>query len=123
MALPEAGTIGLVVRTGPYGQRSARAQLDVALAVAALEQPLRLYFLGDSVLQLLLSRDPAEAHLPPGYRAWAGLPELTRVSAFAEPVWVGWLQEGPFQAALPVAAASRSHMQRDWRACSRVMVL
>jgi hypothetical protein len=118
-----SAAIGLVLRSVPYEQRSARAQLDVALAAAALEQPLQLYFLGDSVLQLLCDRGPAAAQLPAGYRAWASLPELTPVSAFAETAWVEWLQRGNLELSLPLRAASRHQMRADWSACHRVVVL
>jgi hypothetical protein len=115
--------IGLVLRSVPYEQRSARAQLDVALAAAALEQPLQLYFLGDSVLQLVDRREPASAHLPGGYRAWASLPELTQVAAFAEGGWMEWLQRGNLELALPLKAASQHQMRVGWNACLRVVVL
>lgn len=123
MAGHASAVIGLVVRPVPYAQRSARAQVDVALAAAALEQPLHLYFLGDSVLQLLSGREPPAAHLPAGYRAWASLPELTLVSAFAETAWVNWLQQARLEVALPIKAASRSQMRAGWSACHRVAVL
>jgi len=118
-----SAAIGLVLRSAPYEQRSARAQLDVALAAAGLEQPLQLYFLGDSVLQLVDKREPASAHLPAGYRAWASLPELTLVSAFAESGWVEWLQRGNLELALPLKASSRHQMRVGWSACHRVVVL
>ena len=118
-----AGTIGLVMRSGPYHQRSARGQLDVALAASALEQPLRLYFLGAAVLQLLGTREPGAAHLPAGYRAWASLSELTVVTAFAEPGWLEWLAQCGNRPVLPLEAASRQQMQADWRACHKVLVL
>ena len=122
MSSNASGAIGLVLRSGPYHQRSARAQLDVALAAAALEQPLRLYFLGAAVLQLLGCREPAKAHLPPGYRAWASLPELTAVTAFAEAGWLDWLEQNGMTSVLPLETATRQQMQADWRACQRVLV-
>jgi len=47
----------VVVRHSPYGSSLARASLDVALAAAAFEQPVKLLFMGDGVLQLLPEQD------------------------------------------------------------------
>ena len=47
----------MVVRHSPYGSSLARASLDVALAAAAFEQPVKLLFMGDGVLQLLPEQD------------------------------------------------------------------
>lgn len=115
--------LGLVLRAGPYEQRSARAQLDVALVAAALDQPLRLYFLGHSVLQLVGTREPGAAHLPVGYRAWASLPQLTGVKAFADVGWIDWLVQRGAESALVLQPATRQQMQADWRACHKVLVL
>ncbi len=48
-----------VFRRPPYGTSLARAALDAALATATFEQPLKLLFLGDGVLQLLPGQDSA----------------------------------------------------------------
>ncbi len=115
--------IGLVVRSGPYQQRSARSQLDVALVAAALETPLRLYFLADAALQLAGARDARTANLPVGYRGWASLTGLTMVSAFVEPAWfecLSGLGTGPL---LPVKAWTKAEMRVDWRKCARLLVL
>ena len=45
--------ITLLVRCPPYGSSRARAVLDMALAAAVFEQPVRLVFLDDGVFQLL----------------------------------------------------------------------
>jgi len=50
-------TVLVAVRHSPYGSSLARAALDTALAAAAFEQPLKLLFLGDGVLQLLPDQD------------------------------------------------------------------
>ncbi|HLF29965.1 MAG TPA: hypothetical protein VI566_02935 [Xanthomonadales bacterium] len=123
MAGEVSGAIGLVLRSGPYQQRAARSQLDVALVAAALDQPLRLYFLGYSVLQLIGAREPGAAGLPPGYRGWASLPGLTRITAFADTGWFDWLLENGTGSVLALEPATRQQMQADWRACHRVLVL
>ncbi len=92
----------------------------MALVVAALQQPLRLYFAGPAVLQLQTGRQPAAAQLPPGYRGWASLPELTEVCAFAEPEWQQRLVNGSL---LELQTASPAEMRCDWQACGKVLVL
>lgn len=47
----------VVVRRSPYGSSLARSALDAALAMAAFEQPVKLLFLGEGVLQLLPEQD------------------------------------------------------------------
>jgi sulfur relay (sulfurtransferase) DsrF/TusC family protein len=116
-------TVGLLVRSLPYRQRSARAQLDVALVAAALEQQVRLYFLGAAVLQLQPERAPGAAKLPPGYKGWASLPELGEVTAFAEPGWLGCLSRFQRAPILAVAPMTRQEMRMDWQACDRIVVL
>jgi sulfur relay (sulfurtransferase) DsrF/TusC family protein len=116
-------TIGLLVRSLPYQQRSARGQLDVALVAAALEQHVRLYFLGAAVLQLQPERSPAAAKLPPGYRGWASLPELGEVTAFAEPVWLDRLAKYQRAPILAVTPLTRQEMRMHWQACDRILVL
>jgi hypothetical protein len=115
--------IGLVVRSGPYQQRSARSQLDVALVAAALEAPLRLYFLADAALQLVGERDSRPAGLPAGYRGWASLTGMTKVSAFVEPAWLERMAELGIEPLLPVKARSRAGMRADWQQCARLLVL
>lgn len=115
--------VGLVVRSGPYQQRSARSQLDVALVAAALEAPLRLYFLGSAALQLAGERDARNAGLPAGYRGWASLTGLTGVSGFVEAAWLERLLELGTGPLLPVKARSKAEMRADWQNCARLLVL
>lgn len=77
-------TIGLVVRQRPYEQRSPRAQLDVALAGAALDQPLEVYFIGEAIAQLTGAKRPERAGLPHGLKGWAALPDLIELKCFAD---------------------------------------
>lgn len=48
-----------VFRTPPYGNQLAREALDMALACAAFEQPVAIYFCGAGVWQLLPQQEPA----------------------------------------------------------------
>jgi len=50
-------TVLVAVRHSPYGSSLARAALDAALSAAAFEQPIKLLFLGDGVLQLHPDQD------------------------------------------------------------------
>lgn len=112
--------LGLVVRRSPYEGRHAGAQLDVALAAAALGMPLELFFLGDGLLQLSASVAPAGAALPPGLKAWKSLPALTEVRAWApegNPLLCGataeWL--------LPLRVEPPAALARRRAACDRVL--
>ena len=116
-------TIGLVLRSVPYQQRSAREQLDVALTAAALEIPLRLYFQGASVLQLVRERDCGPARLPGGYRGWGTLTELTEVQAHAELDWLKRLAKYTSETVLDLAPMTVQAMRDDLASCTRVLVL
>ena len=49
----------LICRRAPYGQSLAREALDVALTAATFDQTVALLFIGDGVLQLVKSQQPA----------------------------------------------------------------
>ncbi len=115
--------IALLVRGQPYARRSARSELDIALLAASVERPLRLYFLGAAVLQLLQDRETGPAELPAGYRAWASLPELTSVQAFAEARRLDWLRARALPLLLDPQPLSPEAMRVHWRDCGRVLVL
>lgn len=112
--------LGLVIRCSPYEGRHAGAQLDAALAAAALEMPLDLFFLGDGLLQLLPGAAPSGARLPPGLKAWKSLPALTDVRA-----WVAddhRLLTGPaIDWLLPLHTVTHDQLARRRAACDRVL--
>jgi sulfur relay (sulfurtransferase) DsrF/TusC family protein len=123
--MPQASRfrLGLIIRGAPYGKRTPRSDVDLALAAAALDFRLDLFFLGESVLQLLADRAPEDSRLPAGYRAWASLPELAEARFYVE--------EDRFEAcagkgltlALPVTPLSAGQMPDIWRRCQQVLVL
>ncbi|HET6565310.1 MAG TPA: DsrE family protein [Xanthomonadales bacterium] len=118
--------LGLVLRSAPYAQRSARTQLDVALLAATLDCDLRLFFTGAGVMQLVIRGSTADAQLPAAYRAWASLPglfETAELRAFAEPSWLERLDSQGLQPCLPLEACSVAGMRREWMDCDRVLVL
>jgi hypothetical protein len=115
--------VGLVLRSGPYRQRSARSQLDVALVAAALDVPLRLYFLADAALQLADERDTRPAGLPVGYRGWASIASMAQVAAFAEPGWLERMAQLGIEPLLKVQARTRAQMRADWEKCAKLLVL
>ena len=115
--------LALLVRGRPYRQRAARADLDLALAAAALDFDLDLYFLGVAVLQVAAGRDGAAALLPAGYRAWAALPELTGVRAYAERAWLERCARDSIDLLLPVQALDAAGMKARWRECRHVLLL
>jgi hypothetical protein len=82
-----------------------------------------LYFLAGAAMQLAGERDARKAGLPAGYRGWASLPEMTRVSAFIEPGWLERMSELGITPLLPVKARSKEQMRADWHECARLLVL
>jgi sulfur relay (sulfurtransferase) DsrF/TusC family protein len=115
--------LGLIVNAPPYRSRVARDGVDFALAAAAMEFDLRIYFPGAAILQLVVARDPSAAKLPGGYRAWAALPDLTDTRVFAQRRWEKFCRAGGLQLALPVEALDAGRMKQSWRHCDHVVVL
>jgi hypothetical protein len=116
-------TLGLLMRSLPYERRSAREQMDIALTAAALEIPLRLYFQGGSVLQLIKERDTLPARLPPGYRSWGSLTDLTAVCAHAEPEWLEIVLQSGLATEFDLRPMRLQVMREDLASCTRVLVL
>lgn len=113
----------MIVRSRPYAHRAARADLDFALAAAAMDFELEIYFVGDAVLQLADQRNSGGAMLPPGYRAWAALPDLVSTRVFAEELWTERCRERGISLLMPVEGLPAQQMSQAWRDCPRVMVL
>lgn len=115
--------LALLVRDRPFRRRAARADLDTALAAAALDFHLEIYFLGGALLQLAAQRDPTPALLPPGYRGWSALPEFTEVRAFAERGWLQRCERDGIELLLPARPLDAAAMAEQWRACDRALLL
>lgn len=118
-----SGSLALVVRGHPYALRSARENLDLALAAAALDWPLDLYFLGAALLQLVKQRDVSAALLPPGYRAWASLPELGEVQFYAEREWLKRCDRNGLDLLVPVHSLGAEEMRAAWRRSQHLLAL
>ena len=112
-----------MVRHAPYAQRSARAQLDVALAAATLELPLEVYFLGDGVWQIASGRDSDTALLPRGLKGWGALAELTDVRYFATSEVVAQLRELGVDTVVEPEALNPDAMRQRWQDCDKVLTL
>ncbi len=116
--------LGLVVRQGPGNGRGDREQVDFALAAAAMEIELELFFLGEGLLQLIDTRTADPEHgVPPGHRAWAALPEMTALRAFAEDGVVAQWQGQGISLLLPVEPLSAAEMNARQLECHRMLVL
>ncbi len=115
--------LAMIVTQSPYRQRSARTQLDVALAAATLELPLELYFIGDGVWQLSSERKPEAVGLPKGLRGWAALAGMTRVAFFADALQLENMNRLGSDTIVDVESLSLEEMSGRWRHCSRVMHL
>jgi sulfur relay (sulfurtransferase) DsrF/TusC family protein len=123
MPTPSTLRLALIVRGHPWSQRAARADLDLALAAAAMNYTLDVYFLGTALMQLAEVRDGKSAMLPAGYRAWAALPDVAEVTVFAEPEWLRRCDRAAIQLILPVQPLNAEAMQSGWRRCDHILVI
>jgi len=114
--------LALIVRNHPWRNRAARADLDVALAAAAMDFGLEVYFLGSALMQLARERNPSAAMLPAGYRAWAALPDLAEAAVYVEREWFERLDGTGIQWILPVQTLSAEAMSLRWRCCNHVLM-
>jgi len=115
--------LALIVQNPPYRNRVARAEVDFALAAAALDFEIRVYFPGPAAMQLVVQRNPMEANLPAGYRAWGALPDLAESRFFVEQRWFDLYQARKLDLAVPVEPLSAEDMRRTWRDSDHVLVL
>ena len=118
-----SNALALVVRSHPYAARSARENLDLALAAAALDRPLQLYFIGAALLQLVAQRDVSAALLPTGYRAWSSLPGLGEAQFYAEREWLKRCERNGLDLMVPVTALGAEEMRAAWRDCRQLLAL
>lgn len=123
MPAGHSASLALIVQSAPYKDRVARTDLDIALAAAALDFTISVYFQGHSVLQLAAQRNASDALLPAGYRAWAALPDLADARIFAEQNWLDLCRVAELELLLPVEALGEAAMRRSWRNCDHVLVL
>jgi tRNA 2-thiouridine synthesizing protein C len=111
----------VVVRHSPYGSSLARASLDVALAAAAFEQPVKLLFMGDGVLQLLPEQDSQAIGQKNIGRLLSSLPlyDIDMVYADAEAVARHGIDLGSAQ--LPAQALDEHAMQQLMISCDHLL--
>lgn len=114
--------LALIVRGRPYARRAPRADLDLALAAAALDFGLDVYFVGEAILQLAAERDGAAAGLGPGYRAWAALPDLADVRMYGERNWVERCARTGIELLVPVEGLDTGQMRAGWRRSRHALV-
>jgi len=114
--------LGLIIRGHPYARRAARTDLDLALAAAALDWKLDLFFIGPALLQLAADREPAGALLAGGLRGWSALPELAETRMFAERDWLKRCERDGIRLQVAVTALAADAMRAAWARCDRVLV-
>ena len=123
MAANAANSLALLVQSRPYEHRASRANLDLALAAAAMDFELYIYFAGSAVLQLASRRDCESALLPPGYRAWAALPELAETVFYGEKAWLDYCRLMKTELILPATALTPTDMVTSWRRHDHAIVI
>jgi len=116
-------SLALIVGSPPYQNRVARADIDIALAAAALDFEVHVYFLGHAIFQLAADRKTTDAMLPVGYRAWASLPDLAEARVYAEQQWLEFCKKSRLELVMQVEALSPARMKLAWRSCLHVLVL
>ena len=121
MTEPALQPLALVVQQAPYAQRSARAQLDFALAAATLELPLEIFFLGDAAWQLVKERESASAGLPRGLKGWAAIITMTRVSFFADADCVELIRGHGAETVVSLEGLDRTEIADRWCSCRQVV--
>jgi sulfur relay (sulfurtransferase) DsrF/TusC family protein len=115
--------LALLVRSGAFDHRTARSEIDLALAASALDFKLELFFLGAAVLQLVPERDTARALLPGGLKAWAALPDFSPARVYAEQGWLDRCRSDSLALILPVTGLRPTEFQKHWRRCNHVLVV
>lgn len=115
--------LALLVKSGAFDHRTARSEVDLALAASALDFKLEIFFMGAAVLQVVRERDVARALLPGGLRAWAALPDFSPARIYAEQEWLDRCRSDSLSLVLPVTGLSPSNFQKHWRRCNHVMVV
>jgi len=123
MAATHSSTLALFIQGAPYENRVARAEVDLALAAAALDFDIRVYFPGHSAMQLVAHRNASKAQLPAGYRAWAALPDLAHSRIFVEQEWLDFCTERNLALVVPVESLDAQAFRDSWRDCDHVMVI
>lgn len=123
MTARETERLALLVGMRPHQHRETRAELDMALAAAAMDWTIEVHFLGSAVMQLAAARDSINAMLPPGYRGWAAVPDLSDAEFFAETDWLERCTARGIELAVPVAGLASFQMQQRWRQCDRVLAI
>ena len=84
MAGGDSCSVLIVVRHSPYGSSLAKASLDVALSMAAFEQPVDMLFIGDGVLQLCGNQDTQALGVKSILRQLASLPLYEMNSVYVD---------------------------------------
>jgi sulfur relay (sulfurtransferase) DsrF/TusC family protein len=115
--------LAVLVQSNPYAHRLARTEADFALAAAALDIEVRVYFMGRSMLQLVSQRATTSALLPVGYRAWAALPDLGDFRIYVEDKWWDYCLAARLELVMPVEILSEAEMKQSWRKCHQVVAL
>lgn len=116
-------SLALLVHTSPFEKRVARADLDLALAAAALDFEIQVYFFGDSIMQLATDRNSIDALLPGGYRAWSALPDLADTVVYAEKKWLDSCAARGIKLVMDVKGLDPCGMAKNWRQARHVLVL
>jgi len=114
--------LALIVCSAPWQERSGREALDLAMSALAMDVSVRLFFIGDGLLQLVAVRQPGAAGLPPGQKAWASLAALGEVAYYAHTEAVDGLLRAGLELVVPLEMLDVGAMP-SYQADHRVLVV
>lgn len=110
--------VAILVRSDPYRMRAGRERLDLAMIAAALDLPVRVFFLGDGLLHLADHQAPGALPAAPFTKGWQALLELgPDVALFAE------REQGPLalNAVLPITELDDTRLAEMLHECCMVL--
>lgn len=114
--------LSLIVRSAPWLERSGREALDLALSALTMDVPVKLFFVGKGLLQLVAERSSGEAGLAPGQKAWSSLDALGDVTFYAHGTEVDRLSQAGLALTVSVVRLEVGDMP-DKQAGSHVLVV
>ncbi|MBT8061924.1 MAG: DsrE family protein [Gammaproteobacteria bacterium] len=116
-------TLGCLVRSAPYAERSGRDALDLVMAALLDGWHLELFFIGDGALHLVGAKQPSSAGLPGTWKGWKSLPELGPVRAWVEASDAVPGSLDTHDSLLPCRETNAGDMAKRLTACDRVVML
>lgn len=111
----------VVVRRSPYGSSLARSALDAALALAAFDQPVKLLFLGEGVLQLVPEQDTQGTGAKNVSKLLASLPLYDIETVYSDMASAQRYGVDLSEAPVPAEGLSTEQLRQMMDACDHIL--